>query len=462
MKQIDPNHHRGIPSGLDKKSIEFKYGFFHKIIIKLVSFYMKRKTQQFLNFSYTKEDINPPKPNKNKQYLLYIHIPFCKTLCPYCSFHKFKFQERQAREYFKLLREEMQLIKNQGFDFISLYVGGGTTTILPDELAKTIDFAKELFSIKDVSCEGDPLIDEAMIEFLSDKVDRLSIGIQSTDDEMLKKIKRFKKFGSSKEQLSAIQKAIGKFPILNVDLIFNLPNQTKKDIEDDLDKIVSLHPEQISYYPLMYSPSVKKGMEKNLGKIHNDNEAYFYNTILNRLSKEYKQISSWAFSKKDIDLFDEYVVEYNEYIGLGSGSFSFIEDTLYINTFSLKKYQESISKKKLSLERYRKYKLIDILQYQIMLDLFSNKLVLKKYKDNYNIDIESKFKFEFFVLRSLGVLEKNSYKTTSFGNYFFLTLMKEFYIGMDYIRETSRSSLNKKDKQLQENKKNEKFSLFRY
>jgi len=448
MKQIDPNHYRGIFKNLENTSNQFSNSFFKKILIKFISFYMKKKAKKFLNFSYTNNIIPVPKPNNKKQYLLYIHIPFCKTLCPYCSFHKFKFQEEQAREYFKLLRKEMFLIKQQGFDFISLYIGGGTTTILPDELAKTIDYAKELFSIKEVSCEGDPLIDGKMIELLSKKVDRLSIGIQSTNDTILKKIKRYKKFGSSDQQLSAIKKAIGKFPIVNVDLIFNLPNQKAKDIENDLKKIIKLSPEQISYYPLMYSPSVKKSMEKNIGKLHNNQEATLYNTILKTLSTNYEQISSWTFSKKDIKVFDEYVVDYNEYIGLGSGSFSFIENTLYINTFSLQKYQEKIKKNQLSFERFQTYKLNDILYYQLMLDLFSNTLSSKKYKENYNINLQSKFKIEFFLLRTFGIMQKDSYHTTTFGNYFFLTLLKEFYIGMDYVRETSRSNLSIKDKKL--------------
>ncbi len=447
MKQIDPNYHRILHNINGQNLLTFEYNFFKKTIIKLTSWYMQKKVKRFLDFSYSQKPITIPQPNKNKQYLLYIHIPFCKTLCPYCSFHKFKFQEKQAREYFKLLREEMKLAKEQGFDFISLYVGGGTTTILPDELAATIDFAKELFSIQEVSCEGDPLIEESMVELLSSRVDRLSIGVQSTDDRILKKIKRYKKFGSAKEQLEAIKKAVGKFPIVNIDLIFNLPTQTKQDIQNDLKNIMELSPEQISYYPLMYSPSVKKKMEKNLGKLYNDKEALFYNTILDTLGKSYKKISSWAFSKKQSNSFDEYVVDYNEYLGLGSGSFSFIENTLYINTFSLKKYQERISQKQFCLERFKNYSLNDILQYQVMLDLFSNSLSLQKYKNNYNIDIESKFKLEFFLLRVLGILEKNSYTPTPFGSYFFLTLMKEFYIGMDYVREHSRNHLTKEDKE---------------
>lgn len=432
MKQIDPNHHLG--QIIESDDVTFKYNFFQKIIVKVASSYMKAKTKKFLDFKYTKEKIIVPKANKNNKYLLYLHIPFCKTLCPYCSFHKFKFEEESAREYFKNLRKEMDIAHSLGYDFVSLYIGGGTTTILPDELVKTIDYAKELFNIKDVSCEGDPLIDEALVELLSKKVDRLSIGVQTTSDEILKKIKRYKKFGSSKQQLENISKAIGKFPIVNTDLIFNLPDQTQKMLNDDLDEILKLNPEQISIYPLMYSPSVKNKIEKNIGKLHNKNEVNFYNIILDKLKENYHQISSWTFAKKDIHTFDEYVVEYTQYLGLGSGSFSFIEDTLYINTFSLEKYKESIEKGELSFERSRRYNKNDILKYQLMLDLFSNNIDMTKYK---------KYKILFQLLKWFGIIKKDLSQTTPFGKYLLLVLMKEFYIGMDYVREISRARLKR-------------------
>ena len=434
MKQIDPNHHFGhISNNIDLETT-FKYGFFKKSLVKVASWYMEKKTKKFLNFKYTQESIIPPKSKKNKKYLLYLHIPFCKTLCPYCSFHKFKFEEEKAREYFKTLRKEMDIAKSMGYDFISLYIGGGTTTILPDELVKTIDYAKELFSIKDVSCEGDPLIDDTLVTLLSKKVDRLSVGVQTTNDEMLKKIKRYKKFGTSKTQLENISKAIGKFSIVNIDLIFNLPSQTQKMLKDDLDEILKLNPEQISIYPLMYSPSVKKKIEKKIGKLHNENEMKFYNIIMDKLQENYNQISSWTFSKKDIHTFDEYVVEYNEYIGLGSGSFSFIEDTLYINTFSLEKYKKCVEKGNLSFERFKKYNENDIMKYQLMLDLFSNNIDMKKYK---------KYKILFQLLQWFGILKKDLSQTTPFGKYLLLVLMKEFYIGMDFVRETSRMRLTR-------------------
>ena len=88
--------------------------------------------------------------------MLYMHVPFCERLCPYCSFNRFPFAEDRARPYFANMRKEMLMLKDLGYDFDSVYIGGGTPTILLDELCDTIDLARETFSIKEVSSETNP------------------------------------------------------------------------------------------------------------------------------------------------------------------------------------------------------------------------------------------------------------------------------------------------------------------
>ncbi len=88
--------------------------------------------------------------------MLYLHVPFCERLCPYCSFNRFPFAEDRAAPYFANLRKEMLMLKDLGYDFDSVYVGGGTPTIMIDELCDTIDLARETFSIKEVSSETNP------------------------------------------------------------------------------------------------------------------------------------------------------------------------------------------------------------------------------------------------------------------------------------------------------------------
>jgi coproporphyrinogen III oxidase-like Fe-S oxidoreductase len=88
-----------------------------------------------------------------RTYTLYAHVPFCERLCLYCSFNRFLFNEDRARAYFKRLRREMHMVADLGYDFPSLYIGGGTPTIMLDELCETIDLARSLNGITEVSSE---------------------------------------------------------------------------------------------------------------------------------------------------------------------------------------------------------------------------------------------------------------------------------------------------------------------
>ncbi len=95
-----------------------------------------------------------PTPSNPAGTMLYIHVPFCETLCTYCSFNRFVFRENLAREYFKALRKEMSWAARQGLRFESMYVGGGTPTILLDELVQTIQLARDELGVRDVSCRA--------------------------------------------------------------------------------------------------------------------------------------------------------------------------------------------------------------------------------------------------------------------------------------------------------------------
>jgi coproporphyrinogen III oxidase-like Fe-S oxidoreductase len=406
------------------------------MITKAITLFAKWRFKRALDFTNAECD-KAPLPTKEKSYLLYLHIPFCKTLCPYCSFNRFLFEEKTAREYFRLLRKEIEAKKSEGFNFSALYIGGGTTTLLLDELASTIDLCKSLYDIKEVSIEADPNITEETLYFLKNRVDRVSIGVQSFDDDILKSVKRYKKFGSAKEQFSKVELAIKNFKIVNVDMIFNIPTQKLDMIKKDIAKLIELNPTEISYYPLMHSPSVKKALEQSLGSTKNSHEKEHYETITNGLSQKYEQISGWAFAKKGVQVFDEYVVDFEEYVGLGSGAFSFIEDTLYINHFSLKNYKHSIETKSHAIQRCKTYTKKERHLYRVMLDIFS-----------LAPDKTTKLKaYERLLLRGLRVLDRDS-QVTPFGRFVSMLLLKEFYIGMDYVREKSREGLKKEDKTL--------------
>ena len=155
---------------------------------RLLSSVVRSCTDRYLNLEPFEGD-RLPGPEPGKRYMLYMHVPFCQRLCPYCSFNRFPYSEERARPYYQNLRREMLMLAEMGYDFDSLYVGGGTPTIMIDELCKTIDLARETFSIKEVSSETNPnhLI-EPYLEKLEGRVQRLSVGVQSFDDDLLRQM----------------------------------------------------------------------------------------------------------------------------------------------------------------------------------------------------------------------------------------------------------------------------------
>ncbi|MCL2746961.1 MAG: radical SAM protein, partial [Coriobacteriia bacterium] len=149
-----------------------------------------------------------PPPEPNRSYMLYMHVPFCQVLCPYCSFNRYAFRKDTAVPYFANLRKEMMMLKDLGYDFDGLYIGGGTPTIMLDELCETIDLARKNFTIKEVTAETNPnhLAPEYVAE-LKSRVQRLSVGVQSFDDGLLKQMERYDKYGSGEEVFERIVEA---------------------------------------------------------------------------------------------------------------------------------------------------------------------------------------------------------------------------------------------------------------
>ncbi|TLD85703.1 coproporphyrinogen III oxidase family protein [Helicobacter sp. MIT 05-5294] len=414
---------------------------------RFVNCVMRWATNRYLCLQQSALNLLPP-PNPNKNYLLYIHVPFCATLCTYCSFNRFLFQEEKARHYFLNLREEMRRVKDLGYDFKAIYVGGGTTSILPDELCKTLDLAKSLFNVQEVSCESDPNhLQKETLEQFKGRIDRLSVGVQSFDDGILRKIGRYEKFGSGEEVRKKLEKAIGILPILNVDLIFNFPNQTREMLARDLEIVRALAPNQLTTYPLMSSPSVKSLLKRSIGEVDLQNEARLYAQILESLADDFVPLSSWAFSHRGSEIFDEYVVDNDEYVGIGSGSFSFLDGVLYVNTFSLKTYAQRIQSGKMGVARERKYSKKAQLQYRLMVELFGGEASIERFQTRYGADLKKDLFKEIAFLRLSGNIIKkgNAYYPTNKGKYLFLSMMKEFYIGMDRVREESRAMLNAED-----------------
>lgn len=415
-------------------------------MINLTDRIMQYYIDRYLNCDPVVLD-RPPEPQPGHQYLLYAHIPFCKTLCSYCTFHRFLFKEHKAREYFINLRKEMDYVKALGYDFTSMYIGGGTTTILEDELIRTIEHARTLFpGIKEVSCETDPLqIATPTFRNLKGLVDRMSIGVQSFNDDILKMTERYDKFGSGALIYERLQEALELFPTTNVDMIFGFRGQNLEMLQRDMDLLVELNPRQITTYPLMVTSQTRKSVKQTIAA-KGIELADQYAVIMNTLGNHYRQLTSWTFGRTHDEGFDEYVVDHDEYLGVGSGAFSFLSSSLYVNTFSLRRYNERIKAGMTGVERRRNFDKHAVLQYRLLLGLFSARLSRKYFREVHGVDLDKALFKEMLGLRIAGAVKDNpedpdNLIVTDAGKFLGLVMMKAFYSGMDNVRAELRKPL---------------------
>lgn len=415
-------------------------------MINLTDRIMQYYIDRYLNCDPVVLD-RPPEPQPGHQYLLYAHIPFCKTLCSYCTFHRFLFKEHKTREYFINLRKEMDYVKALGYDFTSMYIGGGTTTILEDELIRTIEHARTLFpGIKEVSCETDPLqIATPTFRNLKGLVDRMSIGVQSFNDDILKMTERYDKFGSGALIYERLQEALELFPTTNVDMIFGFRGQNLEMLQRDMDLLVELNPRQITTYPLMVTSQTRKSVKQTIAA-KGIELADQYAVIMNTLGNHYRQLTSWTFGRTHDEGFDEYVVDHDEYLGVGSGAFSFLGSSLYVNTFSLRRYNERIKAGMTGVERRRNFDKHAVLQYRLLLGLFSARLSRKYFREVHGVDLDKALFKEMLGLRIAGAIKDNpedpdNLIVTDAGKFLGLVMMKAFYSGMDNVRAELRKPL---------------------
>ncbi|HUN56023.1 MAG TPA: coproporphyrinogen III oxidase family protein [Smithella sp.] len=410
------------------------------MINQIVTRMAKREFSRSLKFE---EGALPELPSciDEKQRLLYIHIPFCEELCPYCSFHRITFEETLTKRYFKALRREIKIYHEKGYKFNGIYVGGGTPTVLIDELAETLKMAREVFSITDISVETNPNhLNSENIEILQQSgVKRLSVGVQTFNDDLLKIIGRYDKYGSGETIVDKLKNTQGCFDTLNADMIFNFPGQTAEMLDADLAILLSMNMDQVTFYPLMISALTQEIMEKTMGNVNFGGEEKLYKLIVRRLEKNYDFSSAWCFSRKK-SLIDEYVVDYDEYAGLGSGAIGYLRGTCYSNSFDIAKYIASLEAGKLPLQASREFDLHDQMSYDFMMKLFSTKLDITALQDKYNgkfINTLWKEIAAFEIVRAFRYFPPYL-RLTPRGRYLWVIMMREFFIAVNNFRDYCR------------------------
>ncbi len=322
---------------------------------------------------------------------LYIHIPFCKSKCKYCDFCSFADKIKESGEdYTRALIDEVYTYKKQEKIVVdTIYIGGGTPTLLDTSLLSRILVAvNDVFFVvegAEITIEANPgtICEETAKEYKKLSINRISLGLQSTNDTELSLLGRIHTYEEFLVSYRMLRRA--GFDNINIDLMYGIPDQTKESFLGTLDKVISLSPEHISAYGLIIEPGTPFYTEKCKLKFPNEEEeCEMYDLLCDKMREAgyiHYEISNYAKegcqSRHNLKYWHD-----EEYIGVGLAAHSYFENRRYSNTVSLLDYIQS------------KYgscgEVIDIrdemFEYAMMRLRLSTGISLSEYKKRFGID----------------------------------------------------------------------------
>tara|TARA_X000001036_G_scaffold337114_1_gene316083 strand:+ start:4056 stop:5249 length:1194 start_codon:yes stop_codon:yes gene_type:complete len=349
-----------------------------------------------------KTEIINPTFGHHKDLSLYVHIPFCDVICPYCDFNKFSKVDNLIPEFVKSLIQEIKVRKLENNKVASISFGGGTPSYLANNDLKLIfknlndnfDISEEKIEI---SIEVNPKdIDIDKIKFYEDLgINRISVGGQSFDNSVLKTLGRNH---DSKELLTSLE-IIKKSNItnINLDLIYGVPNQKIYTWENSLKKFIEFSLPHLSAYQLTFEPKTKFYRDLMINKIReaDENVTVRMFSVLNSLLKENKyinyEISNWSKPKME-SIHNLRYWNKNNYLGLGPGASSFIDNKRTTNVRSLKKYIDNFKNSILEFEENYILDRNDILIENIMLNFrLSKGINHEEFKNKFEVNFNDQF-----------------------------------------------------------------------
>ena len=315
---------------------------------------------------------------------IYIHIPFCKHICSYCDFAKIYYDTSFVNNYLDALKKEIDKYY-RGEEVNTIYIGGGTPSLLKiDELNKLFSIIK-VFKLNNpeftFECNIEDINDELLSILKNNGVNRLSIGIESTNDEILKFLNR----PYNKDDIDrGIRLAKKYFDNISVDLMYAIPGETIKDLESDIDSILKYDVPHISTYSLIIEPHTKI-YNDGIKNIDEELDRQMYDLICNKLSS-YNHYEVSNFGKNGYESKHNLVYWNNKkYYGFGLGAGGYIDKVRYLNTRNINDYIKGnyrLEENILSIN--------EVIENEFILGLRKLKGINKiDFKNKYNIDINS-------------------------------------------------------------------------
>ena len=274
---------------------------------------------------------------------IYVHIPFCIKKCDYCDFLSGPSDEETKERYIEALLQEIHAVEHtEDYEIVSVFIGGGTPSVLKAEaIASIMETIQKKFCFSpdaEITIESNPgTVDLAKLNaYRETGINRLSLGLQSTDSKELRMLGRIHTYEQFLENYKLAQE-VG-FKNINVDLMYALKNESLDDLEKDIDKILTLDIKHISCYSLIIEKNTKLYID-NTKYISDDLDSDMYDLIDKKLENKYHryEVSNYSITSYE----SRHNLTYwknNEYYGFGLGAAGYIDNIRYTNTRNLSKY----------------------------------------------------------------------------------------------------------------------------
>ncbi len=326
---------------------------------------------------------------KRKVNSLYIHIPFCRNICPYCDFAKLYKNQNYEDKYINQLLKDLSLTRDKFFKFETIYIGGGTPSCLSLENLEKVLIACNKLHVRnyEFSIETNPEdISEELLKLLKKYgVNRISIGIQTFNEKILNTINRNYHINYV-DMINLVKKYINN---INLDFIYGLPGYSFDILKNDLETFFKLKVNHSSFYSLIVSPGTIF-FNKNIKEIDEDLSSKYYLYILKEMRKHsFNRYEVSNYSKSGFECRHNLTYWRNqEYLGLGLNASGYIGNVRYTNTKNFSEYIKGINniqKEFITNKQLEEYYLITNLR-------LSKGFSLSEYKEIFKIDFIEKYK----------------------------------------------------------------------
>jgi len=349
---------------------------------------------------------------------LYVHIPFCKSICNFCPYCKVRYSAELCDRYIDSLIQEIHLVGNQNAErknVTSLYFGGGTPALAAHRIKEIVDALNDHFIITEgIGLELHP--DNVNVEVLqalkNAGVTKISIGIQSFCDKYQKIL------GRKKTDTAAMMSALAAVPFetVSVDYIFALPGQTYDDLKSDIDKAFSLGANHVAIYPFIdftFTESSVAAMPKKEKRELLDAITQYC------LGKGYSRSSIWTFSSEPDANYSS--MTRDNFLGFGCSATSLFKGQFKINTFDVESYCERVRSGNLATSLTIRFTKRQRMIYWLFWTAYSTRVNARDFEKFFGVPLKKMYGFELWVAKRLGFIKEHDgiYEMTLKGAFYY-------------------------------------------